>query len=131
MKTIGIFLGVALLLTACASTRTGSAEPQPGWQLGRVVDVGSPATMAGDSRARCSDQLQASAASTYASVSYSRDPRWQRRIVALVPAGANVAVGDQVYVYVDRCGVPLETRDMHAQRSRVNRIDNVSQNETL
>ena len=131
MKTIGISVGVALLLSACAATRTASPEPQPGWQLGRVVEVGSAATMAADSRTRCSDQLQASATSRYASVSYSRDPRWQRRIVAVVPAAANVTVGDQVYVYVDRCDVPLETRDMHAQRSRMNRIDSPSRSETL
>jgi hypothetical protein len=116
MKSLNALGAVVLFTGSVATVPALAAETDSGWRLGRVVEVGDAGAIAHDQRARCADRMTA-ASGTYARVSYSGDPRFQRRVIAAVPAGTDVKVGERVYVNVDRCDAELETRSTHADRN--------------
>lgn len=112
---------VALLLGACAMQGPVYEDRyayDDGWRSGRVTHV-----VASDERidersskdCRLGARADGHGARTFARVSLQWG-RYFRSIVALVPANARVAAGDEVYVDFQDCGAEIVPR--HKGRSR-------------
>ena len=111
MKRIACVAFTIALCGCVGPVYEGQYAYDDGWAIGQVAEVGAPSSIRERSSKDC--RLGAIAQGlgdrTFARVAYHRG-RTYRSIVAVAPHGAQLAVGDSVYVNFQDCGAEIVPR---------------------